>query len=173
MYLLILYLSILGLTILLLSGALFDAPWVPTRKRDFERIAKLAKLQPGISFYDLGCGTGEMLFYLSSKYKVNCVGVEISPILYLYSKIKSLFYKRVKIIYGDFYQHNISKADIVYAFLMPKSMDKLKRKIKKESKKDARIIISCWSLQGYNPTLISQKNNRMTYYLYGKSALLK
>jgi SAM-dependent methyltransferase len=170
MYSLILFLILLSFSLLSL-GAFFDAPWVPTRKKDFERVAKMAKLQPGMSFYDLGSGTGEMLFHLSDKYKVNCVGIEISPILYLYSKAKSLFYKRVKIIYGDFYRHDISKADIIYVFLMPKSFNKLKRKISKELKENSKIIMSSWPLQNFNPTQISKKNSRITYYLYKKSAL--
>src|SRR3989344_8748350 len=100
------YFLILVLIILFL-GAFFDAPWVPTRKKDFIRIAEIAELQPGMLFYDLGSGSGEMLFYLSQKYNIYCVGIEVSPILYLYSKVKSLFYKKVKIIYGNFYKHDL------------------------------------------------------------------
>lgn len=159
--------------ILLFLGALFEAPWIPTRKKDYERIVKMVKLQPGMLFYDLGSGTGEMLFYLSRKYNINCVGIEISPILYLYSKIKSLFYKKVKIMYGNFYKHDLSKADVIYVFLMPKTFDKLKRKIGKKLKKDSKIIISCWPLQNCNPKQISKRNNEITYYLYNKTALLE
>lgn len=159
--------------ILLFLGALFEAPWVPTRKKDYERIVKMVKLQPGMLFYDLGSGAGEMLFYLSRKYNINCVGIEISPILYLYSKIKSLFYKKVKIMYGNFYKYDLSKADVVYVFLMPKSFNKLREKMSKELKEDSKIIISCWPLQNSNPLQISKRNNEVTYYLYNKAALLE
>lgn len=158
--------------VILLLGALFDAPWVPTRKKDFVRIAEVAKLQPGMLFYDLGSGTGEMLFYLSQKYDINCVGIEISPILYLYSKLKSMFYKKVKIIYGNFYKHDLSRADIIYVFLMPKVFDKLKKKIGDEVKKDSKIIIAAWPLQNSNPIQIDRKDKETTYYLYNKTALL-
>lgn len=167
------YFVIIPLFVVLFLGAFFDAPWVPTRKKDFVRIANIAKLQPGMLFYDLGSGAGEMLFYLSKKYNIDCVGIEISPILYLYSKIKSLFYKNVKIIYGNFYNYDLSKADVIYAFLMPKTLDKLKREIGKKLKKDSKIIISCWPLQNCNPKQMSKKNNEITYYLYNKAALLE
>jgi tRNA A58 N-methylase Trm61 len=36
------------------------APWVPTWKKDFERINKLANLQPGETFIELGCGNGRV-----------------------------------------------------------------------------------------------------------------
>ena len=164
------YFLILVLIILFL-GAFFDAPWVPTRKKDFIRIAEIAELQPGMLFYDLGSGSGEMLFYLSQKYNIYCVGIEVSPILYLYSKVKSLFYKKVKIIYGNFYKHDLSKADIIYLFLMPQVFDKLKRKINKELKNDAKVILSCWPFQNSNPIQISKEHNKISYYLYNKTAL--
>ena len=153
---------------LLLLGSLFEAPWVPTRKKDYERIAEMIKIQPGMLFYDLGSGTGEILFYLSRKYDINCVGIEISPILYLYSKIKSLFYKKVKILYGNFYKHDLSKADVIYVFLMPKTYDKLKRKIGMELKKDSKIIVSCWPIENCSPISISKKEHSIPYYLYKK-----
>ncbi len=159
------------LLIIFFLGALFDAPWVPTKKNDFVRIAEIAKLKPGMLFYDLGSGTGEMLFYLSQKYNVHCVGIEISPILYLYSKIKSLFFKNVEILYGNFYKYNLSKADIIYAFLMPKTFNKFKRKMIKELKRDSKIIISCWPLQNSTPIQVDKKNNQTSYYLYNKTAL--
>lgn len=155
--------------ILLFLGALFEAPWLPTRRKDYERIIKMAKLQPGMLFYDLGSGTGGMLFYLSRKYNINCVGIEISPILYLYSKIKSMFYKKVKIMYGNFYKLDISKADIIYIFLMPKTFNKLKIEIGKKMKIDSKIIISCWPFQNCNPEQISKGNNEIPFYLYKKT----
>ena len=163
---------LVAVCILLFIGGLFAAPWVPTKKNDFERIAEMAKLKPGMVFYDVGSGSGNMLFYLSQKYNIHCIGIEISPLLYLYSKIRSLFYKKVKIVYGDFYQHDISKADALYVFLMPKTFYKLKIKIAKEIKEDSKIIVSCWPLPNCNPIKISKKNNEVDYYLYNKTALL-
>lgn len=153
--------------ILLFFGAFFDAPWAITRKKDFDRIAKLARLQPGMVFCDLGSGDARMLFYLSKKYKVKCVGIEISPFLYLYSKFKSLFCNgKVKILYGNFYKYNLSEADVIYVFLFPKTHSKLKKKLDSEAKKGARIILSCWPFKNLEPVAISKKRNEITYWLY-------
>lgn len=154
------------LILIIFLGALFEAPWFPTRKKDFDRIAKLAELRPGMLFYDLGSGSGEMLFYLSKKYNVNCIGIEISPLLFLYSKIKSLFYNKVKIKYGNLYKHNISEADVVYVFLLPKVYSELKNKIDKELKKGAKLILSCWPFNSWKPNKINKKENAITYFLY-------
>ncbi len=156
--------------ILIFFGALWGVPWLPTKKEDYDRIAKLANLKPGVSFYDIGSGTGDMLFYLSKKYNVNCVGIEISPILYFYSKIKSLFYKKVDIRYGNFFLHNLSNADVVYAFLYPKLYDKLKRKINSDLKNNSEIILAYWPFEKLKPIRTSKEEYRTTYYLYTKNS---
>ncbi|MDO8436058.1 MAG: class I SAM-dependent methyltransferase [bacterium] len=157
---------ILILIILTFTGAFFAAVWLPTKKEDFDRITKLAGLRPGMLFYDLGSGDGELLFYLSKKYNVNCVGIEISPLLFLYSKIKSLFYKNVKIYYGDFYKYDLSKADIVYIFLLPKSYARLRKKLETELRKDVKIILSSWPFEDCEPNQIDKKEKAFTYYSY-------
>jgi|SRR3989344_2326 len=167
-----LFIFLIVLPILLFIGGLLEAPWVPTKKNDFERIAKLATLKPGMLLYDLGSGSSEMLFYLSRTYNINCVGIEISPILYIYSKIKSLFYRKVKILFGNFYRHNVSRADVVYIFLMPKTFDKLERKLNEELRESSKVIISCWPLKNFTPLKTSEVDNEITYYLYNKAALL-
>jgi len=165
-YFLILFLIFLVILNLVLLGGFFEAPWFPTKKKDFDRIAKLAELRPGMLFYDLGGGNGEILFYLSKKYNITCIGIELSPLLYLYSKFKSLFFKRVKIEYGNFFQYDLSKANVVYIFLLPKTYDKLKKKLNSELKEGTKIILSCWPFEYWKPTKISEKENSITYYLY-------
>jgi len=111
-----------------------------------------------------------MLFYLSNKYNVNCIGIEIAPMLYLYSKFKSLFYKNVKIMYGNFYKYDLSKADIVYIFQMPHHSNNLKRKISKELGEDSMLISSRWPIKGYNPIQVNEISGEVTYFLYNKKS---
>ena len=44
-----------------------------------DRMLELANIKPGETLYDLGCGDGRILIAAVRKYKVNAVGVEISP----------------------------------------------------------------------------------------------
>ncbi len=37
------------------------APWLPSRKKDVNRMVKFANIQPGDNVYDLGCGDGRLL----------------------------------------------------------------------------------------------------------------
>ena len=154
------------------TGALLGAIWVPTKKKDYERIAKLINIKSGTTLYDLGSGTGELLFYLAKKYNIECVGIEISPLLFLYSKVKSIFYKNVEIKYGNLFRSNLSEADVIYAFLLPKTYDKLKERIRKSSKKNALIILAAWPFERIEPDRISNEANKTSYYLYYKKTIL-
>ena len=140
--------------------------WLPTKRADYDRIAKLSQLKPGMIFYDIGSGSADMLFYFSKKYNVNCVGIEIAIFWYLYSKIKSLFYKNIKIKYGNFYKHDLSSADVVYVFLLPKNYSKIKNKIDKDLKKGAKLILSSWPFENSKPVDVSREGDSMPYYLY-------
>jgi len=155
---------------LFILGGFYGVIWIPTKKRDYNRIANLINLKPGMILCDLGSGTGNLLFYFSKRYNIKCVGIEISPVLYLYSKFKSLFFKNVEIKYGNFFKHDLSEIDVIYAFLHPKMYDKLQEKITHEIKKDSTsIILSTWPFKNIKPLKINQEKNESTYFLYKKA----
>lgn len=167
-FLSILILFSLALICAIFTGIFFDAIWTPTKKENYNRIAQLANIRPGITFFDLGSGSASILFYFSKKYDINCVGVEISPFWYLYSKIRSLFDKKVKIKYGDFYKYNVSDADVIYVFLTPKAYSKLKAKIDGELKGGGKLILSYWPFKDREPTKVDKKEGFAPFYLYQK-----
>ena len=125
------------------------APWIPTKKKDLDRLINLADIHEGDTIYELGSGDGRILFEIAKRYKVNAVGVEISLLPFIYSKIKLLLMNtifaqkmkgKVKIMYKDMFQQNLKLADIVICFLLPKSINELEEKFTKELKKDAKVI---------------------------------
>ncbi len=119
------------------------APWVPAWKKDLPRIFKLAELKPDEIFYDLGCGNGKLVFYASEKYKAQGYGVELALPMYLVCKIRQ-FFKRtpnVHFKFGNMFHTDISKADVIYVFGMPKKLDeKLSQKLKDDLKPGTRVI---------------------------------
>ena len=48
---------------------------------------KLAKLEPDECFYDLGCGDGKTVFYVSQKSQAQAIGIELSWPLVLYCRM--------------------------------------------------------------------------------------
>jgi len=97
---------------------------------------------------------------LAKKYKVKCIGVEISPLFYFFSKFKSLFFKNVIIKYGNLFRFPIKNCDIIYLFLSAADLEKLKDKILKEAKENAKIFTAFWSFE--------KSFSNASFYLYLK-----
>lgn len=166
---------ILILIILILPFALASlslAPWVPTRGRDLKRILELAGLKQGEIFYDLGCGNGKTVFYVAENSGAEAIGVELAYPLYLYCRIKQLFFKKknIKFKLKSLFMENLEQANAVYIFGMEDKMkNKLKEKMERELKKGARVLTYAFPIQGWEPAEVSKPSPKdVSIYLYIK-----
>ena len=91
------FLFVLLFSIFFSFSSFFGVCWVPTKRKQYKLIAENAGLKDGMVFCDLGSGTGNLLFFLCRNYGVKCIGVELSLLLFLYSKTKALFCKSTSI----------------------------------------------------------------------------
>lgn len=174
------------------------APWVPCRNRDLKRIFKLANLKPGEIFYDLGCGDGKTVIYAAKNFNAKAVGIEMAIPLFIICKIRQIlnllsytesslsFLKprlpspskgeetkcltQPSIIFKwkNLFNEDLSKADVIYFFGMPKTIkNKLKEKIKREAKPGARVISYVFKVDGWEPGIIDKPGkNELAVYLY-------
>jgi precorrin-6B methylase 2 len=145
-------------------------PYVPTKKRVMEEIIKQAKLKEGQNFYDLGCGDGRVLIEAEKEAKVNAVGYEIAPLVYIFAIIRKIVNRsKAKIKFKNFFNDNLGKADVIFCYLMPKELKKLAVKIKKECKKGTHIISNTFHIEGLEPVKVIPKNEKTkipTLYFY-------
>jgi SAM-dependent methyltransferase len=168
------YIIIVILAIVILFGfglpGLSLAPWVPVRKSDLPRILDIGKLQPDESFYDLGCGNGRVVFYVSRKTEGRIYGVELSFFLYLICLIRNLFTeKKVKLMFNDLYRVDLGEADVVFVFSQSreKISGKLLDKLKREMKKGARVVSYVFPFASWEPLLVSRPSEKdLPIYLY-------
>jgi cyclopropane fatty-acyl-phospholipid synthase-like methyltransferase len=146
-----------------------DSPWAPwwrTSHKTARAICKLAKIRKGDLIYDLGSGDGTALITAAKEFGASGVGIEIDPLRYWISKIRLQRYglsKRVKVIRKDFFKQNIKDADVVFVYLVPKALDKLLPKFRKELKKGTRIISFVYEMK--LPLKAEDKKNRIRLYV--------
>jgi ribosomal protein L11 methylase PrmA len=168
----ILLLIISLFTFLLTSTALVSiflrVPYVPTKKIVIDKILDEIDLKQGETFIDLGCGDARMLIQAEKKAKINAIGYEIAPLIFLLALFKKFINRsKVKIYFRNFFNENLKKADIIFCYLMPKELKKLAVKIKKECKKGTKIISNTFQIQGLKPCKIIKKNKQTpTLYFY-------
>ena len=159
--------------ILLLSfvlSGLSIAPWVPCRKRDLERINRLANLGPGQVFYELGCGDGRVCRYIAKKNpESEIIGIELSIPVFLFAKFMEVFFdpKNMKIKFGNAFNEDFSKADVLYTYALVKSINgKLKTKFEKELKKDAKVLSYVFSIDEWMGKTSVDKPDKKSFSIY-------
>ena len=164
------YLFIIIAVIILGSAALAAAaPWIPTRRREVDRILTFAELRPGQIFYDLGSGDGRLIFKAAQKYHAQAIGIELSLLPYLYSKIKQLFghNPQIQIKFKNLFKENLSQADIVFIYLMPSQYPRLIKKLRTELKPGAKVITAAWPIDEWTPLKTDKPGeDDIALYLY-------
>lgn len=168
-------LILLVFTILILfsmMGAYFSAaPWCPTKKKDWDRVIKIAGIKSGDIVYDFGSGTGCVASYVAKKTGADVIGLELSYPFYLFSRIRNglVGAKNVEILNKNFFQYNIGDADYVFCFLTPRAMEKLGEKFKAELSVGSKVISYVFKIPDWEPIMVDcDGGSGASIYVYQK-----
>ncbi len=146
-----------------------DSPWAPwwrTSKKTARAMCKLAKVTKEDNVYDLGSGEGTALLIAAKEFGATGVGVEIDPLRFLFSKVLikgNGLSNSVKIIRGNLFNQDISKASAIFVYLVPKTLERLLPKFKKELKKGTKIISYRYEMK--LPLKEYDKENKIRLYI--------
>lgn len=131
---------------------------------------KLSGVKPGEIVYDLGAGDGRIIIIAAKEFGAMSVGFELAVLPYILGCIKILangLRGKSRLKYANFYFQDLSKADVICAFLTPKAMEKLKPKLQTETKPGCRIVSYAFEIPGWQPTKIDKPDQRSAaIYLY-------
>ncbi len=123
-----------------------DSPWAPwwrTSQRVAKAQCKLAGIKENDVIYDLGSGDGTALMIAAKEYGATGVGIEIDPLRVYIAKLLLQWYgvdDKIAIVRDSFFNQDISKASVIFVYLVPKTLKRLLPKMKKELKKGTRIV---------------------------------
>lgn len=168
-YMISFLLAIFAWTILI--GGFLGPPMVATPKKVI--LEALSEISPkmGDFMIDLGSGTGRVLRIANLKHKVKGLGYEINPFLVLWSRLRVMLsgIKEVKFKNKNYLKEDLSKADIIFMYLMPKFLPAIAGKLEKECKKGTIIISQRFAIEKWNKSLVKeilrQKNSTFIYRL--------
>lgn len=141
------------------------APWWRTNKKTARAICDLARITRSDLVYDLGCGDGTLIITAAKEYGAKAVGVEIDPLRFLSSMIRIIFNRlssRITVKRENFFNTDLSKATVVVVYLVPKALNELLPKFKKELKKGTRIVSYRYSMN----LKITKENRKSRLFLY-------
>jgi SAM-dependent methyltransferase len=141
--------------IVLLLGfvVFFGSPYVPTLRRNLDSAFELLDLKPGQTLLDLGAGDGRVLI-AAAKRGINAVGIELSPVLFVLSWLRTFRYrKRIRVIWGNYFTVKWPPADAVFTFMIPRQMARLDQAIEAwRGKKPVRLASFAFTIPDKEPS---------------------
>jgi hypothetical protein len=168
-YVLIAAVSVTALS-LVLSTLLTGVPSISSRRS--ERADVIALAHQAITMhapviYDLGCGWGAMLVDCANAFpNARIVGVELSPLPYMISCLRTHAYKNVSILFGNFYKADIRHADVVICYLMPQVMPRVQTFLDTQLEDDTIVISNTFQFRSQTRRSFPVTNSRRTALLY-------
>lgn len=155
--------------VFLVYSWLKGAPYVATANEELNEIFEKAGLQRGMTFIELGCGDGRVVRSAVKRLGVKGIGIDINPILILIARSISYFKKieNITFIRENVLRSDLSKGDVIYIYLFPLLVQKLKNKILNGTKKPVTIIAHGFAidyLKEYKYDEIKGKHFKTYYY---------
>jgi ribosomal protein L11 methylase PrmA len=161
------------LLVVALGGAYFvfasfgwGAGYQPTPRRSAEAMLRLAEVGPRDLVYDLGAGTGAIVFRAARIYRARAVAVEVEPLRVLILRARRAlgpFPDRVTVVWRDFFRMDFRPATVVTAFLWPGAMARLGPKLVQELPEGARVVSYYHPMPGWTAELHDTETD---VYLY-------
>lgn len=112
-------------------------------------MVELAKINEHDVIYDLGSGDGTALITAAKIKGARGVGVEIDPLRVYISRLAIQLNgvdRKIKIIKKNFFSVDISDATVVFMYLVPKALHKLKPKLLNDLQPGTRIVTFVYKL---------------------------
>ncbi len=99
-----------------------DVIWVPTNDAVADAMLKMANVKPGDLVYDLGSGDGKIAIAAAKNFGATAVGIEFNKDmaeLATRNAARAGVSDKVKIINGDIFVEDFSKANVLTMYLLP------------------------------------------------------
>jgi len=161
-------LFVLALMIPTVYAAAIGAPFVATSRARRKEILNLMELKAGDIVYDLGAGTGDMMLFFAKKHGVKVIGFELSPLLCAIAQSRIFIngMSNASLRLKNFFTADLGPATVVYCYLMPKTIEKLRNKFERELKRGTKIVSFAFPLKWLKPYAVISGSGMPKVFFY-------
>jgi precorrin-6B methylase 2 len=148
------------------ASFLYGAGYQPTPRRVVEAMLTKGDVGPNDVLYDLGAGTGAIVFRAARERGARVVGVEVEPVRIAILRLRRRFggpSDRVTIRWGNLFDLDFRPATVVAVFLWPAAMERLKPLLEAQLRAGSRIVSHWHPVPGWEPIEYDAANR---VYLY-------
>ena len=144
-------------------GNIKGAPFVPSKPQRIRTMVELADIKEGTRAVDLGSGDGAILLE-AARHGAVATGIEMNPFLIPYARWRAKrngLADRVTVIKGDIWDYPLQDAEVVFLYLLPKFLGKLKGKLTTELASGTLVVSNAFPVPGWTP--IQEKDGVFLY----------
>ncbi len=148
------------------ASFLFGAGYQPTPAVVADRMLDLASVGPTDVVFDLGAGTGSLLFRAARGRGARAVGVEIEPLRVAVMRLRRRSgpaADRITVHWGNLFGLDYREATVVVVFLWGGVMARLKPRLEAELPSGSRVVSYWHPVPGWEPSEIDREHR---IYLY-------
>ncbi len=197
-------LILLGVAVLLPTAyaGVIGAPYAPTWAKVTQKAFDAIQLGKEDTLIDLGAGDGRIVIEAARR-GAKAIGYELSPIMWAVAKLRVLLQRphpfrgglaspsqgeaplltkeksatkpgEVSIFFGNFYKQDISHATVIFTFLMPKIMPRLKTWLAEQPLPGGKYLLTyAFPLPATEPQHVVSVPNEGKIYIYDLQKLTK
>lgn len=154
--------------VLLVFGATFRTrvPLFISARAVRAALAGLLEPDRGARMIDLGCGLGHVITAVKrARPDCECEGVELAWLPYLVSRLRGVR-TGCRVERRDLMSVDLSRYDLVYAFLSPAPMHELWQKARREMRPGARLVSLAFEVPGVAPHAVIAVSPKPRHRLY-------
>ncbi len=141
--------AFLGLLLVFWNSAGDRVPLYLTNRKTWAELARLLPEKGSFGFIDLGSGLGGALAFLARRRPDGrFTGIETAPVPYALSKLRLSGLSNSSLRWGDIWDEDLSRYDVVYCFLSPAPMPALYRKARAEMRPGTLFVSNSFAVPG-------------------------
>ena len=162
------YLLILCVMTLLFWGTVKgDVPLFLSSSAVADAMIKLAQREHACSFAELGAGTGSVAVPLAQRLPaLKIQALERAPLPWLITRWRCRLLRNVEVQNKSLWQCDLTKQDLVFAFLSPLVMVQLGKKVRNEMRAGSLLVSSSFPIPDWQPEFVVQLEDRSRTRLY-------
>lgn len=143
-----------------------DVPYVPTPQEIVDRMLRMAEVKPTDFVMDVGCGDGRMIVTAARVYQARGLGVDINPARIGEAKQnaeRAGVTDKVEFRVGNLYATDLSPADVLAMYLLPRINLELRPKILSSTKPGTRVVSHAFSMGDWRPDRVETVDGTTLY----------
>lgn len=143
-----------------------DVVWVPTGDELVTKMLQTAKVTKEDLVYDLGAGDGKIAIAAAREFGARAVGIEYNPDMAALAQRnaeRAGVADRVRIIRGDIFKEDFSKATVITMYLLPDLNLRLRPTLLK-LKPGTRLATNSFTMGDWEPDQVINTSGNTGYY---------